>query len=338
MIYSPKKHKITIVYSILFSLLLVMFFITPLQWMIYGKLAENLLMIISVDIAVGTVLFIYFSRKVRRRKRIVNEEFPEKWEEILKKDVKYFAKLDKKDKELFRKRMQIFLSEKNVKGIGTEVDDRCRVLVAASAIIPIFSFPDWEYDELSEVLVYPGRFDDEFDYIQKKGMYLGMVGIGSAMIISKPALYDGFKHGKSGSNVGIHEFVHKIDEKDGSIDGIPDVMMNKKLKKQWLDVMKREMNELHLGRSDINPYALTNEAEFFAVTSEYFFNNPKKMKSHHRELYSILRKIYRQDTRMLYRRAIRDVVPVTKRKRQGTKCPCGSQKMFENCCQKKMAE
>ena len=59
--------------------------------------------------------------------------------------------------------MQIFLSEVRVTGIKTDVDDKIRVLVAASAIIPIFGFKEWEYDNLGEVLIYPSRFSKNYD-------------------------------------------------------------------------------------------------------------------------------------------------------------------------------
>ena len=54
------------------------------------------------------------------------------------------------------------------------------------------------------------------------------------------------------------------------------------------------MNKIKNRHSDINPYALTNNAEFLAVVSEYFFDNPEKMKSRHPELYKILSEMYRQ--------------------------------------------
>ena len=63
----------------------------------------------------------------------------------------------------------IEFDEVRITGIRTDVDDLCRLLVAASAVIPIFGFPDWEYARLGEVLIYPSAFgngyrtDDEAD-------------------------------------------------------------------------------------------------------------------------------------------------------------------------------
>ena len=47
--------------------------------------------------------------------------------------------------------------------------------------------------------------------------------------------------------------------------------------------------------SDINSYGASNKAEFFAVTSEYFFNQPELFKVKHQELYELMCIIFNQD-------------------------------------------
>jgi Mlc titration factor MtfA (ptsG expression regulator) len=63
----------------------------------------------------------------------------------------------------------------------------------------------------------------------------------------------------------------------------------------WLSLMHKEMRRINEGHSDINPYATTNEAEFLAVASEYFFEKPAQFKEKHPELYEQLSKIFRQN-------------------------------------------
>jgi Mlc titration factor MtfA (ptsG expression regulator) len=55
------------------------------------------------------------------------------------------------------------------------------------------------------------------------------------------------------------------------------------------------MHRIKDGKSDINPYALTNDAEFLAVASEYFFEKPEKFQQMHPELYEQLILIFRQN-------------------------------------------
>jgi hypothetical protein len=45
---------------------------------------------------------------------------------------------------------------------------------------------------------------------------------------------------------------------------------------------------------NVPAFALTNEAEFLAVASEYFFEKPEKFKSVHPELYAQLSQIFAQ--------------------------------------------
>ena len=172
----------------------------------------------------------------------------------------------------------MFLGEKQVTGIELQLDATTRVLAAASAIIPIFGFPDWEWDQISEVLIYPSRFDGEFSFGDSRGHdILGMVGTGGLnrlMILSKPDLISGFRNAGDKRNVGVHEFAHLVDKSDGVVDGTPQVGLDRRAIGPWVDLVRRKMAEIEAGHSDVNRYALTNEAEFFAIVSEYFFERP----------------------------------------------------------------
>ncbi len=277
-------------------------------------------------------VYFYLMRKYRRRKRILNEAFPDKWRQILLKEVAYYHGLNQEEKQLFEKMAQLFLGEIAITGIETDVDDVCRVLVAASAVIPVFRFPHWTYNKLSEVLVYPGSFDENFDFSGKKKNILGMVGIGKVMILAKNALYHGFRNASDKEHVGIHEFIHKIDEADGLIDGIPALLLNSQLQLQWQKLVDQEIDNINRGDSEINPYGATNAAEFFAVVSEYFFENPAALEKNHPEVYDFLTKIYQQDTKELLRSVSQNLFNRSTRIGRNSPCPCGSGKKFKHCC------
>jgi len=127
---------------------------------------------------------------------------------------------------------------------------------------------------------------------------LGMVGTGymdGKMILSQEALLHGFENTSDKKNTAIHEFTHLIDKRDGVIDGIPSALLDKQYVLPWMDYMDKKLDEVFEGDSDINPYGGTNRAEFFSVTSEYFFERPKLLKKKHPELYRLLEKIFQQD-------------------------------------------
>ncbi len=108
-------------------------------------------------------MYAWQTGKIRRRRAILREPFPREWEAVLQRDVVFFRALDPPAQQRFRSQLQVFLGEKQITGIKVQLDTTTRVLAATSAIIPIFGFPDWEWHQINEVLVYPTRFGGEFE-------------------------------------------------------------------------------------------------------------------------------------------------------------------------------
>ena len=271
---------------------------------VFGVLAyfsKQTVLYILGFLVVGIIAVIhrYHYKKSYARIAIFKTAFLDSWREILRMHSVFYQSLDAKKQALFEKRVQLFLFGKRVEGIDTEVDDLVRVLVAASAIIPTFAFPAFDYPDLHEVLVYPASFSQKFEIgeDQQSENIEGMVGnryMNHSLLLSKPALLNGFNGRKGDNNVGIHEFVHLLDREDGEADGMPERLADHAYVLPWLHLIKKEMHEIKSGESDINPYAITNNAEFLAVVSEYFFNNPEEFEKKHPELYTLLSKFYHQ--------------------------------------------
>ncbi|WP_114792436.1 M90 family metallopeptidase [Niabella yanshanensis] len=246
----------------------------------------------------GIVLFVYFGfSALKEKNRLSGEPLPTKYKELLQEHVAFYKALGEKQKAAFDKRVQHFLATTTITGVGAHVEDLDRVLIAASAVIPIFHFPDWEYVNLQEVLLYPETFNESFEQQGSDRNILGMVGTGgmnNTMILSKHALREGFSNKTDKSNTAIHEFVHLIDKTDGATDGIPEILLQHQYVMPWLNLMHENIKEIRANKSDINPYASTNQQEFLAVAAEYFFERPQLMKIKHPELYEMLEKIFRQ--------------------------------------------
>lgn len=249
---------------------------------------------------VGAIAFLIFLKKPLKEKKIQAGPFPEEWRRILREHVEFYRELEDNRKEEFENRIHLFLSTKKIEAIDTMIDDTIRVLIAASAVIPMFAFPGYNYPNLREVLVYPNSFDEKFHTEHSEGQdrnIIGMVGnrfMNGSMILSRPDLLRAYEGAKHKSNVGIHEFVHLIDKQDGATDGIPEILLKHAYVAPWLNLIRDEMSRIEHGKSDISPYALTSNAEFLAVVSEYFFDNPEKFKRKHPELYHYLSAIFRQ--------------------------------------------
>lgn len=290
----------------------------------------------ALALVAAVAVYAWQTGPIRRRHAILRASFPPEWETVLQRDVAFFRLLDPTQQQRFRRQLQVFLGEKQVTGITFQLDTTTRVLAAASAIIPIFGFPDWEWDQISEVLVYPTRFDADFQFgdTQDHGI-LGMVGTGHLnrlMILSKPDLVSGFRNAGDKRNVGVHEFAHLVDKTDGVVDGMPHVGLDPQAIGPWVDLIRRKMREIEDGQSDINRYALTNEAEFFAVASEYFFERPGIMRRKHPELYGALERVFRQDLRTHAAALRRELSQGRKKFGRNSPCPCGSGRKFKKCC------
>jgi Mlc titration factor MtfA (ptsG expression regulator) len=272
-----------------------------------------------------------FLKNLFRKGPEVEFEFPSTWRSILDKKVLFYHNLPVEEKERFDRDVSRFLKRVKITGVETTIDITDKLLVASSAAIPVFGFPNWDYTFLSEVLIYPGSFDSNYQINSREEVITGMVGRGvmeGKMILSKPSLHRGFENETDKQNVGVHEFIHLLDKEDGSIDGVPATLLNKRFSIPWLKLIREKTAAIHGGTSDINPYGATREAEFFAVVGEYFFERPHLLREKHPDLYELLEKAFNQDTAELLKitRLPKDKIE------RNDPCPCGSGRKFKKCC------
>lgn len=233
-----------------------------------------------------------------RKRKLTTEILSKADLQLLNIYVDFYARLDHVRKQVFEQKIAEFFNTVKIEGVELEVTPVDRLLIASSAVIPIFGFDNWQYKNLTNVLLYPDTFNEDFQFEGGKRNIMGMVGTGymnGQMILSQSALRHGFSKNAGKENTGIHEFVHLLDKSDGAIDGIPENLIAHEYSLPWIKMIHGEMKKIEEGKSDINPYAITNEAEFFAVVSEYFFEQPKELKRRHPHLYEQLSKMFSQD-------------------------------------------
>lgn len=255
-------------------------------------------MIISLMVALIIVFlaanFILKNRKPKPVKLLKEADY----KQLLTEHIPYYSKLNETLQERFVQKVTAFLSSVIIEGVGFEVMETDRVMVAASAVIPILNFEGWNYTNLTNVILYPDAFNNDFQFEGGNRNIMGMVGSGfmnGQMLLSRAALIKGFSKNAGSENSAIHEFVHLLDGTDGATDGVPENLMDHESTVPWLKMMHQEMRRIEEGHSDINPYALTNEAEFLAVASEYFFEKPEQFSHKHPELYQMLARMFNQN-------------------------------------------
>jgi hypothetical protein len=185
---------------------------------------------------------------------------------------------------------------------------------------------------LGEVLIYPDSFGEKFEMHEEATRnILGMVGLkhlSGVMILSKPSLLAGFDNRSSTDNVGIDEFAHLVEKEENDYKLPPEIPLS--VVKQWINYVASELSHPSSKRSYLNDYAYTNEHEFFAVLAEYFFKSPEILRKKDTPLYTMLRKMFDQDTSSLLR--LRPAIRGRRRYGRNAPCPCGSGKKYKDCC------
>ena len=240
----------------------------------------------------------YLLNRTAKNSKAIKRVLSDEGKEILQQEVAYYRNLSEADKLEFESRCLKFLDSVHIEGVGVEVELKDYMMIAASAIIPIFAFKNWHYPNLTNIMVYPAHLNAEYQFeVHTDRNIMGMIGEGAMngqMILSKSALEYGFKHALDGQNTAIHEFVHLIDKTDGSVDGIPEQLLDKTSVIPFMNLIRQEIDKIRQHKSDIDVYGMTSPAEFFAVASEYFFENPAKFQKNHPELYHALSEIFEQ--------------------------------------------
>ena len=332
----PTKERVESnrAYSITVAVVLAILIVVP-TWIFAGSWTARWV-VLGVAVLLAWWVYRFGTRIMRRRVKLMTEPIPPHWAALFQERVAFFGRLSADEKDRFCRLAHIFLAEKPINAVKCEIDETVRLLVAASAVIPVFSLPDFEYNMLGEVLIYPNTFDATVQ-TDSRGplMASGMVGtqgtFGGLMVLSKRDLLKGFEIHGDKHNVGIHEFAHLLDKADGVVDGIPPLPPD--CVGPWQDVVRDELGRQYDEDSDIPEYGFTNHQEFFAVVSEYFFESPQRLAQKHPELYALLKRVYEQNPRERFSGLAKTILRFARRRTgRNSPCPCGSGKKYKKCC------
>lgn len=241
-----------------------------------------------------------------RRKALLRRPFPPAWAEILQRRVPLYRRLPPELRGRLEQRIVPFLAEKPFAGCaGFELDDEVRVTVAAQACLLVLNRPGL-FANLREVLVYPGPFVVERLRAEPSGVLQesrdalsGESSTRGQVVLSWQDVVDGAAIEDDGRNVVIHEFAHQLDQEKGYANGAP-LLASHASYQRWSQVFLAEFARL---RNDVwagvptllSAYGATDPAEFFAVASEVFFEQPARMEFEHPALYRELRQFYGVD-------------------------------------------
>ncbi|HEX6987219.1 MAG TPA: M90 family metallopeptidase [Planctomycetaceae bacterium] len=245
--------------------------------------------------------------KRRRRRKLLAEPFPPAWEAYLAEDFHQFALLPAPLRTKLRDRLRVFLAEKYWEGVsGFEVTDEMRVVVSAMACTLTLAFDESVayYPKVVTVLIHGehysrkarrrwagGVVSEGEEWRLGEAWDLGPVGL------SWPDVVEGGLDPDDGFNLVYHEFAHALDMIGGAADGVPPLPSGR-AEREWSAVLGAELDALRSQRDagrgiPLDDYALTNEAEFFSVATESYFERPRLLRLKLPRLYGLLDSFYR---------------------------------------------
>ncbi len=263
------------------------------------EISVLILGVIVLWVLYGFVNHFLILRKVR------SEKFPKRYEEHLVK-IPIYNTLPVALQEKLKPLIWQFILEKEFIGIKKDVTMEMKTVISFFACLMVVNREDNNFSSLHTIMVYPY----EFLYDQQKS-YDGVTTVGKSIlegqsssgviVLSWHSLKKEAYHVKK-HNVVIHELAHVLDFEDGVADGMP-VLEDAKYS-HWAQVMFSEfekLNEISLKNREwgkykiLGEYAATNQAEFFAVLSELYFDSPQSLKTHFPDIYEELKRFYKID-------------------------------------------
>lgn len=267
-----------------------------------------------------------------RRRRLAREPFPEEWLKILERKVPFYERLPAVQQKRLRDMIKVFAHEKHFIGAkGMQITDEVRVIISASAVRLVLWLDLSYYDRLTEIVVYPYVYR----HGDSDGAILGEAHSWGTVVLSWPAVIQGVANQCDGHDTAAHEFAHVLDRGDGAFDGTP-TLRERADYAPWAQVMSnhylRLQKRARVERKVLRMYGATNEAEFFAVATESYFEKPSRMKELTPDLYAELQAFYGGDPAALDDCPDDEDDPPPDKVYRNDPCPCHSGKKFKRCC------
>ncbi|MEN4046130.1 M90 family metallopeptidase [Sulfurimonas sp. NWX367] len=265
-----------------------------------------LTLMLGLGFALLSAYVIYTYSKQKKLQKILEQPIRQEYIAILKRIVLY-NRLKEEEQQRIHKSILIFINTKEFTGINIDVSDEMKIVIAFHACLLVLHVEFTAcYENLSTILIYPytmvARQVSANGGIYTKGEFLleGQSASDTVVISWHDAKKDAYHLHEN--NVLLHEFAHEIDFLDGSADGTPPLPYAKY--HEWAKVLSREFNKLSdvaLKNRDwgkyklLGAYAATNEAEFFAVVTERYFEKPEALKKHFPELFEEFNSFYKME-------------------------------------------
>ncbi|MBL7962727.1 MAG: zinc-dependent peptidase [Flavobacteriales bacterium] len=211
---------------------------------------------------------------------------------ILSKYAIHYQRLPAAEQRRVEAVVSAFLHRKEWMGAGMPVAEEMKVMIAACAAQLLFPFPDLELVHFQRIIVYPDTYRSPRSGRMHQGEVRPQAGV---IVISWDDFVHGYAHSRDAHNVGLHEMAHAL-WFENLIRNDEHEFLEPRLLAQWKALATREVAKIKAREPHyFRDYAGTNQAEFFAVAVEYFFEQPRVFREALPEVYHALVGLLRQD-------------------------------------------
>ena len=261
---------------------------------------EGILIILALTALAAGGYVLQSKRRRHRRLELATSAFTEEQHRWVRENWKLWDEMPEGLRTEVEGLAQVFLDEKVFEACGglEEVSDEMRFVVAAQACLLWANQRGAPYPALRAILMYPDAYRVK-DETGMESIRLGESWSRGTVVLAWKSVRGGGLNDEDGHNLVIHEFAHQLDTVNGPADGFPELPENADFD-SWPTVFGREFERLQRdvasGRKTVmDAYGTTNEAEFFAVAAETFFEKSRNMEEEHPELYRLLQDFFATD-------------------------------------------
>lgn len=202
----------------------------------------------------------------------------------------YFNDLSQDYKQRFVKRVHQFKSNKKFHFVGLENNEDMAILVSASAIQVTFGLKNYLLSHFKDIYILADAYHMDND----EELYIGHVAPEGIYLSWKHFLY-GYSHKNDNINVAVHEMSHALLYNNFFAQYGMDSHFRLNYEKFSNSTGPILADVITNRRSYLRSYAFSNLHEFWAVSAEAFFENPKGLKENMPELYEALCRVLNQD-------------------------------------------
>jgi len=248
-----------------------------------------------IALASAGVLIARLGRSIRfrvKREKLTRVYLDKKpvFDKALAESNPYYQSLPDVARSRFLKRVLVFMEFKNFHYVDIEPDETMPLLISAAAIQLTFGLESFMLDYFDNIYILKdiyryGLYDKPFEgHVSQEGIYL-----------SWSNFIREFKNYSDGQNVGLHEMAHALTYVNFTVNDGRDNAFHDKFK-GFSAVGRPLFERMQQGESSLlDPYAATNDQEFWAVCVETFFERSEDFKNQQPELYSALCDLLNQD-------------------------------------------